>query len=70
MFAQISHTFKVDFGHFERSLLSQEVLCEHAHARPDFENGQVGTSVYGVGNGACHTQIFQKVLSKEFFRAY
>ena len=68
--SEVSHTLKINLCHFHLTLFRQEVLCEHTHTRSHFQNGKFGTSIYRVGDGTCHIQIFQKVLSKEFFRAY
>ena len=69
-FKQISHALKVNLHHFQLAPFLEQVLREHAHAGTHFENGQTGRGIYRVGDGLRCGEVFKKVLSEKFFRAY
>lgn len=70
MLAQIGDGLAVDFNSTYLARLCNEILREDAHARADFENGDVGTSIDGIGDAAGYGKVSQEVLAKLFLRLY
>ena len=58
--------FVVDFDGFEFALFLGEKLREDAHSWTDFEDGNVGTSIDGVGDAAGDVEVAKKVLTEVF----
>ena len=60
------YAFVVDFDGFEFALFLGEKLRENAHSWTDFEDGNVGTSIDGVGDAACDVEVAKEVLTEVF----
>ena len=58
--------FVVDFDGFEFALFLREKLRENAHSRADFEDGNVGTGIDGVGDAAGDVEVAEEVLTEVF----
>jgi hypothetical protein len=68
--AGIGDGLTVDFYGTDGARLLEEELREDAHTRADFENGDVGTGIDGVGDAAGNGKVSQEVLAKLFLRLY
>jgi len=60
------YAFVVDFDGFEFALFLGEELGENAHSWTDFEDGNVGTSIDGVGDAAGDVEVAKEVLTEVF----
>ena len=58
--------FVVDFDGFEFALFLGEKLREDAHSGTDFEDGNVGANIDGVGDAAGDVEVAEKVLTEIF----
>ena len=67
---EIGDGLAIDFNSTYLTRLRDEILREDAHARADFENGDVGTGIDGVGDAAGYGKVSQEVLAKLFLRLY
>ena len=70
MLPQIGDGLAVDFYGTDGARLLEEELREDAHARANFENGDVGTGIDGIGDAAGYGKVSQEVLAKLFLRLY
>ena len=70
MLAEVGNGLAVDFYGTDGARLLEEELRQYAHARADFENGYVGTSIDGIGDAASYGKVSQEVLAKLFLRLY
>ena len=53
MLAKVSYRLKVDLHHLHQSGLLNQELRHNSHAWSNFQNRNVGTGIYGVGNVLC-----------------
>ena len=58
--------FVVDFDGFEFALFLGEKLREDAHSGTDFEDGNVGTNIDGVGDAVGDVEVAKEVLTEIF----
>ena len=68
--AEVGDGLAIDFYGTDGARLLEEILREDAHAWADFENGDVGTGIDGVGDAAGYGKVSQEVLAKLFLRLY
>ena len=67
--AQVGHALAVHFDHFQHTPLRSQILREHAHARPHFEQGKARAGVDGVGDGTGGWLVGQEVLAERLLGA-
>ncbi len=66
IFLEEFDAFVIDFDGFEFALFLGKKLRENAHSRSDFEDGNVGTSIDGVGDAAGDVEVAEEVLTEVF----
>lgn len=60
---EVGHRIKINLDHFEGTLLGDDVLSQHTHARTHFEDGNVGASINGVCYSLRYTEVGKEMLT-------
>ena len=63
-------TFAVDFHYLQVRMDGEQEAGEYAHARPNFNHGELGIRREGISYALGHVEVGQEVLPKGFLRSY